>query len=273
MKSKGRAGRAGRAGLTGRAEFESFYSGIYGERWQKLKEALLCEREPVSLSERLSVPYYMDRASVLVSGLLPVREGNTVLDMCAAPGGKTLSIALRLNGHGVLISNDRSASRRGRLKKVISDCLPRECRETVTVTGHDAGKWCLYEKNVYDAVLLDAPCSSERHVLADEKELAKWSLNRPKTLAATQYTMLSSALSAVRNGGYILYSTCSINPNENTGVIERLMKKKPGKAQIIDFSGNEYGERLQYGNIIMPDTDNGSGPLYFCLLRRTNEPE
>ena len=147
---------------SGEERFEQYYGEIYGSRWPVLREALLKEANPVSLSEKLKEPYYMDKASILAASMLPISENNTVLDMCAAPGGKTLSIALRLNGKGKLISNDRSASRRNRLISVLDTCLSPELRAIVKVTGHDSTTWSLHEKDAYDRILLDAPCSSER---------------------------------------------------------------------------------------------------------------
>lgn len=249
--------------------FDKYYRDIYVNRWENLKQAMLKESEPVLLSEELTEPYYMDRASITAALALPVKEGDNVLDMCAAPGGKTLSIALRLKGTGSLVSNDRSPARRQRLKKVIETCLPEEYRSNLTISGHDSTKWGLYEKDKYDCVLLDAPCSSERHVLQDESELAKWSANRPKMLALTQFAMLAAALDAVRVGGYILYSTCSVNPEEDGRVIDKLFRKRNDRFEIVKTDSNTDPSYKGYGNIILPDTSNGSGPLYYCLIRRT----
>lgn len=254
----------------GSDRFNSYYAQIYGQRWETLKQAMLKPSEPVLLSDRLRSPYYLDRASLHAVLQLPVKPGDTVLDMCAAPGGKTLSIALRLNGSGKLVSNDRSSSRRLRLRNVIESCLDDNQRAIITVTGHDSTKWGLYEKDTYDCVLLDAPCSSERHVLRDEKELDKWSPNRPKMLALTQFAMLAAALDAVKTGGYILYSTCSINPAEDDEVVGKLFRKRKDKFEIILNHTDNGAETTEFGQIILPDTSNGEGPLYYSLIRRIN---
>ena len=289
--------------------FEKYYSEIYLERWERLKASLLLEKEPVSLSNALLTPYYMDAASIIASSVLAERisaqlsKRNTqnedsfkVLDMCAAPGGKTLVLALKLmeyqtklNLDWTLIANDRSADRRARLAAVLKNSLPEKVCERIKTTGHDATRWGLYEKNTYDAILLDAPCSSERHVIQDEKALSQWSLHRPKELAIRQYAMLSAAFDAVKDGGYILYSTCSINPEENTEVIKKLFKRKDGMVEEIkhnEESGKTrpcdtgsavnakpddivcFTEKLEKGNIILPDRSGGFGPIYFCLLRK-----
>ena len=150
---------------------------------------------------------------------------------------------------------------------MVKDHLSEAEREIVQVTAPDATRWSLYEQNVYDRVLLDAPCSSERHVLHDPKALAMWSPSRPKRLAITQFAMLAAALEAVKVGGYILYSTCSINPMENERVVEKLFEKRVGRFTIMD-SAQAGSEEKDYGSIILPDQGEGRGPLYFCLIRR-----
>ncbi|MBR6085245.1 MAG: RsmB/NOP family class I SAM-dependent RNA methyltransferase [Spirochaetales bacterium] len=260
---------------SGGQRFEQYYGEIYGQRWPVLRDALLRNPNPISFSDRLIEPYYMDRASILAVSILPISENNTVLDMCAAPGGKTLSIALRLNGKGSLTANDRSASRRNRLINVIHTCLPEELRSIIKVTGHDSTKWALYEKEAYDRILLDAPCSSERHVLTDPSALSIWSPNRPKLLAIQQFAMLASALYAAKGGAYILYSTCSICPLENEAVIEKLHAKRKGLFEEVDMTSSypdleNLSEKLKHGRIVLPDTQDGAGPLFFCLIRKRN---
>ncbi len=262
--------------LSGEQRFEQYYGELYGSRWPNLRDALLQETNPISLSDELKSPYYMDKASILAASMLPISENNEVLDMCAAPGGKTLTIALRLKGTGSLVSNDRSAARRNRLLKVLDDCLPPEYRSVVKVTGHDSTTWSLHEREAYDRILLDAPCSSERHVLTDRAALSIWSPNRPKQLAIQQFAMLAAALDAVRPGGYILYSTCSICRLENELVMEKLCKKRSGLFEEVDMLElrpdlGELSEPLDHGRIVLPDSHDGAGPLYFCLLRKTGQ--
>ena len=246
--------------------FEEYYSQIYGERWPHLREALLRENEEKVTPEGLVSPYYMDRSSILTASLLPVKPGMKVLDMCAAPGGKSLVLALALHGDGCLVSNDRSPERRRRMKDVFSSCLPPGSVE-IKITGFNAESWGVYEKDEYDCILLDAPCSSERHVINDDKYLSLWSPSRPKRLSVSQYAMLSSALIAVKSGGYILYSTCSINPGENEGAIAKLVKRHEDEIEIIP-SSSTAGEAREYGTLILPDTAGGLGPMYSCLIRK-----
>ncbi len=252
-------------------EFDEFYSSLYKERWKTLKEALLKESEDKIVPMGLQAPYYMDKSSVITASLLPVTPSSTVLDMCAAPGGKSLVLALKMEGKGLLVSNDRSPERRRRMRIVFDECLPPDSVE-IKITGYNAESWGLYEKEVYDYILLDAPCSSERHVLGSEKYLSQWSPSRPKRLQISQYAMLSSALIALKKGGYILYSTCSINSGENEGVIKKLFSRHADEVEEVECD-LEYAEKREYGAVILPDRASGLGPMYSCLLKKRSEDE
>lgn len=254
---------------TGEERFNEYYSSLYLDRWPELKEALKGKNDEKVLLPNLLSPYYMDEASIIAASLLPVERGDSVLDMCAAPGGKSLVIASRLGSKGTLVANDRSPERRMRMKNVFSSCLG-ETGLDIKITGYNAESWGLYEQNKYDAILLDAPCSSERHVINDPKYLSAWSESRPKRLSISQYAMLSSALIAVKENGYILYSTCSINSEENEGVITKLLTRHSSEVDIIDTKC-DYGEKRKYGTLILPDRSNGIGPMYFCLIRKRGQ--
>ncbi len=247
--------------------FDAFYGDFFPGRWKELKNALLKEPIKTSYKNGLLKPYFLDEASILTAVTLDVKEGDRVLDLCAAPGGKTLILAGQIGEKGGLVSNDRSAVRRNRLKKVIQEHIPENAAEKITITGHDATRWCIYEKNAYDKILLDAPCSSERHVLNSPEHLKKWSPARTRHLAIQAYSMLVSALDVVKIGGIILYSTCALSPVENDGVIEKLIKKRKGRFIIVPVD-IPYGEATPYGWQILPDTAEGRGPMFMAKIKR-----
>ncbi|MFA7671621.1 MAG: RsmB/NOP family class I SAM-dependent RNA methyltransferase [Sphaerochaetaceae bacterium] len=248
--------------------FDTFYHQMYQDRWPLLKEALLKESKSVPFNENLLKPYYLDEASIICANQLPITENDKVLDMCSAPGGKALILVQKLSAEGSLVCNDRSSARRNRLRKVLSEHLNESKQTIIKVTSHDATKWGLYEQNVYDAILLDAPCSAERHLLQNKKALLQWSSKRSSHLAITQFAMVAAALEAVKIGGFILYSTCSISNLENEGIIEKLHKKREGRFEVIETKDLFLSESLKYGNIVLPDKFGGKGPLFFVLLRR-----
>ncbi len=248
--------------------FDEFYRGIWGERWESLKGAMLSELDDKRSPDGLVAPYYMDGASIEAALALSPCEGDTILDMCAAPGGKSIVIATMLKGTGSLTSNDRSPDRRDRMRRAFESSLPEPWRRNIRITGHDASKWGVYEKGIYDRILLDAPCSSERHVINSREHLSLWSPSRPKRLQALQYSMFASAMLALKEGGILVYSTCSVNKGEDEDIVARFMRKHPGEAEELQVS-LENGEKREYGTIVLPDSAGGRGPLFVAKLRKS----
>lgn len=283
--------------------FNDYYSSIWGDRWEALRAALLqpeiqvlrwnrwalnnegsgrfenfisgCALRPAGFSGPVRTDsglldcYVMDPASIIAARSLPVKDGDLVLDLCAAPGGKTLVLAEFLQTSGELVANELSPERRGRLQKVIQSYVPREVRERIWVKGQDGSRWGLKQPNHFNAVLIDAPCSGERHLFENPAELENWSPKRGEGLAYRQYALLCSAFMSTAPGGYFLYSTCSINPLENEEVVRKFLKKKTG-FQIREPSNQRLKfepESREFGQIFLPDRC-GFGPLYFCLFQK-----
>ncbi|MDR1105070.1 MAG: 16S rRNA methyltransferase [Treponema sp.] len=193
-----------------------------------------------------------------------------MLDACAAPGGKTLVIASALPPGFRLIANDISGERRRRLSDVLDRHLPAEKRGQVSVSGFDAaalgGRES--ERNRFAAVLLDAPCSSEAHVIRDPAALGAWTPARPRFLARRQWALLSAAFLLLSPGGVLVYVTCSLSPEENDGVAGRLPEKYGGEV-LFDIPAFEEGEKTRYGRIMLPDREGGLGPMYVARFRKS----
>jgi len=264
--------------LFGAEGFETYYKNLYQNRWDSLKEALSQESAPVEYRAGGSDSYFLDSGSIRCALSLPLKGARSILDLCAAPGGKTLVIASCMDEDARLLSNERSTDRRSRLSKVLDSCLDSKKREKVTVSGNDGATMCLRQSECFDRILLDAPCSSERHVLQDPKYLGEWSPARIKTLSMAQWALLSSAWRMLVPGGYLLYSTCALAHVENDGVISRLLKKfddacvEEGEisSSVENFCSASLPEteKTEYGQIVLPDSQKGAGPLYFSLLRK-----
>lgn len=270
--------------LKGVQGFEDYYSHLYGERWQSLKHAL--QQEPrytewMPKNEKIAEqkPYFLDAGSVFVGYTLPLTGAKHILDMCAAPGGKSLILAHRMAGDAQLLCNERSASRRNRLSSVLKNHLDEDTRLRIHIGAKDGALMCLRETENFDAILLDAPCSSERHVLGDKKYLNEWTSARIKHLAIHQWALLSSAFRLLKNDGYLVYCTCALSPHENDDVIKRLLKKfDTVQLQTIDIKAIHTQcsrelpdcEKTEYGYRILPDVQNGAGPLYFSLIKKGN---
>lgn len=259
--------------ISGDIQFDNYYKDIYKDRWVLLKESLLKENTSKYKIPNLKSDYFIDYASKKVANSLPLKDkDNVVLDMCSAPGGKALVIAQRMEESGELYLNELSRERRERLRGNIEACLNEENKKNISITPYDGSKIGLFQKEKYTSILLDAPCSSERHVINDKKYLSQWSLSRPKRLAITQYSLLSSALLSLKKGGYILYSTCSINDKENEDVVGKLFFRHKNEVEEIKIKDEIlFIEYKEYGGLILPDKNNGIGPIYFALIRKKDE--
>lgn len=270
--------------------FDEYYQKIYGERWKALRAALARHhlvgfeitqaqqkisdmsvhkpgQQPTRLENGLLKEYFLDPGSILVARALPVSLAESVLDMCAAPGGKTLVLLSQLSSNAEMISNEPSGPRRESLTKVIQNYIARENRDHIWVKGSDGVQYGLKSPDRFDAILVDAPCSGEAHLLENAKELEQWSPRRSEGLAIKQYSLLSSAWSALKVGGHIVYSTCSISPQENDGVIQKLLKKKKSAVKILKPELEIEPEWTEHGFQYFPDLF-GFGPLYGCLIQK-----
>jgi 16S rRNA C967 or C1407 C5-methylase (RsmB/RsmF family) len=275
--------------VTGRQKFEDHYTQTYGDRWSDLREALLRPVEHIGLPQvevwrelgldsdpalegaSFELPpgtraYYLDYASIFAPLALEVSPGDEVLDMCAAPGGKSLILARALKGKGRLLATDRSKPRAHRLERVLDEFLLPVEKSVCTVAVRDGKTLGLSLKEEFSKILLDAPCSSERHLLHAPEELEQWSLMRSKRLSKEQGTLLCSALMALRPGGRLVYSTCSLSPLENDGLMAWFEKKRAGQFRFVkrDYP---FGEETTYGHLFLPDR-GGHGPLYICVMEK-----
>jgi 16S rRNA C967 or C1407 C5-methylase (RsmB/RsmF family) len=259
---------------------DAYFSEIYGARWtEQLKPALLKPTSKVYVDGKLAsngelnisqVPvagaYALDRASIEAVYALDLQPGQDFMDVCAAPGGKSL-MALHLSQTKIQARlNDSSKDRIARLKAVMFDYLPEEVVKQIRITCTDGSRIGQREPESYDRVLADVPCSAERHHLQDGAE-EKWTLKSSKRLSIRQHAILCSAIDSTRSGGRIVYSTCSLSPLENDGVITKLMKSRKNEFQIIK-SNREMGEPTEHGRIILPDTNSGYGPIYYAILQK-----
>lgn len=283
--------------------FESHYGAVFGNRWSDLKQALLASskhvvrangfvseamrqgevwsRSPLSIVENCYVSaddgelvigrdpnglltgYIQDPASVLAARLVRAPSDARVLDLCAAPGGKSLILAERYAASGQLVLNERSPARRKRLLQVLKDYVPEAIRKRIRVHQHDGRLWGQHQPEAYDAILLDAPCSSEEHVLRDVAALAQWSAKRIQRLSREQLALLRSSVSALRTSGHLVYCTCALAPEENDEVIHELLQRDP-RVEVVE-TRLAIGEATRFGWHILPDV-TGHGPLFVAQL-------
>lgn len=267
----------------GGAAFDEYYEKLFGARWSALKNALLKEPSHVKLQIENSKPYFLDAASVFAAYQLPLDNALSILDMCAAPGGKSLVIASRMEDEATIVCNERSMPRRQRLVQTCRESLPERIFSRVKITASDGAVLCKMQDACYSRILLDAPCSSERHILNDEKYLNLWTEARIKTLSMEQWALLSSAYRLLEEGGLLVYSTCALTSFENDEVIRRLLKKFSDANIVYDIKNVAEDERLcsmldkqihlrpertEFGFHILPDNNDGAGPIWFSIVKK-----
>lgn len=178
------------------------------------------------------------RGAVFVQGLasmaaalaLAPRPGERVLDMAAAPGGKTTLLACLMQGRGRLLANEPSAPRLQRLRAVLAE-QGAHFVETSRRVGQSFGRT---HPGQFDAVLLDAPCSAEARLVPGASAHASWSRHRIERLARLQLQLLRAGYDALAPGGRLVYSTCTFAPEENELVLARLLRQRP-EAQLEEL--------------------------------------
>lgn len=164
--------------------------------------------------------YYLQEPSAMTpAACLPVEEGDRVLDLCAAPGGKATELAARLRGTGVLVANDISNSRaKGLLKN-----LELFGEGNILVTSESPERLVSYFTGFFDKILIDAPCSGEGMFRKDPAMVKDWLEHGPEWYGAIQRKLVEQAAQMLKPGGMLLYSTCTFSVKENEGTIAHLL--------------------------------------------------
>ena len=174
-----------------------------------------------TLEARLGYFYIQDAASMLPVELFEPVNSSTplILDLTAAPGGKSTHLASRFNDRGILIANDGTASR----IPALTSTLKTWGAVSSAVTSMPGEKFGLWFPETFDIVLLDAPCSMENMHAGDKNKREIQSAERSR-LAQRQVQLLFSALRACKVGGQVVYSTCTLAPEEDEGVLDTVLK-------------------------------------------------
>ena len=197
--------------------------------------------------------YIQEPSATSAVEMLGVERGDRVLDLCAAPGGKSTQIGAKLQHTGLLWSNEivksranillSNIERMGIRNAVVSSCHPEQlCRAL-------AGR--------FDRVLVDAPCSGEGMFRKNSEAQREWSEEHVKSCAERQLHILNSAKLALKAGGVMVYSTCTFSQEENEGVITRFLAENPDFA--LEDAGVSFGRQaMGYARRIFP-MDGGEG--------------
>lgn len=213
--------------------------------------------------------YYLQEASAMLPAeALPIEEGDIVLDACAAPGGKSLKLAAKLNGTGCLLSNDISASRSQALLRNIE----KSGIKNAYVTSEDIAKLARKYPNTFDKILIDAPCSGEGMFRKDPSLIRSYEEHGSSYYAPIQKEILNHAVSMLKKGGFILYSTCTFSREEDEEVLQAIFHEHedlslvPLKPYYEGFAKG-IGENMEHAVRLYPHRLNGEGH-FTALLKK-----
>lgn len=166
--------------------------------------------------------YYIQEPSAMLPGrVIDAQQGEKILDICAAPGGKSVQIAAGMKQEGLLVCNDISEDRVKALVKNIELCGVRNA----VVTNETPEKLAAGFQGFFDRILVDAPCSGEGMFRKDEDAARSWEKYKCERCASMQDSILDSAEKMLKPGGYLVYSTCTFAPEENEQMINKFINK------------------------------------------------
>lgn len=168
--------------------------------------------------------YYIQEPSAMTpASLLPISKGDKVLDLCAAPGGKSTELGARLGGEGILVCNDISISRAQALLKNIELFGIRNS----LIVSESPKKLADYFPEYFDKILIDAPCSGEGMFRKSPAMIKSWEQYGVEYYHNLQKEIILVAAKMLKPGGYMLYSTCTFSPEEDEGTISYLLENCP----------------------------------------------
>lgn len=208
-----------------------------------------------------------DAASFVPVLALNPKPGEDILDICAAPGGKTTHIAAIAKNKANILANDTSRARFFKMRTMFERMNVKA--ETTLYDGRNLVRQ--FADTRFDKILLDAPCSGEAAIdPASPKTYEQWSIAKVKRLSRLQEQLIMTAYDLLKPGGTLVYSTCTIAPEENELVIEYLLKRRAAKLQQIDipisgvrtgitnWHGKQLSSQLSKAYRLVPNTDHES---------------
>ncbi|MBR0473944.1 MAG: RsmF rRNA methyltransferase first C-terminal domain-containing protein [Erysipelotrichaceae bacterium] len=210
--------------------------------------------------------YYLQEPSAMApASFLPIEENDLVLDLCSAPGGKATQIASKLNNTGLLVSNDISASRQNATLRNLERFGVRNC----CVISDDPDRLKDRLPETFDKILVDAPCSGEGMFRKDSSLIRSWEERGNDYYVPIQKEILNAADRMLKNGGMIMYSTCTFSTHEDENIISSFLNEHPDY-ELLPVShplfSNGYG--LENCARLFPHKLNGEG--HFLALLRKN---
>jgi NOL1/NOP2/sun family putative RNA methylase len=231
--------------------------------------------------EHLLGYYYVQEISSMLAVLaLSPKEGEIILDLCSSPGSKTTQAAAMMNNSGTIIANDNNIGR----VRILASNLERCGVMNSILTRMDGAFFCQKLRKArmrFDKILVDAPCSGEGTLRKSPKTLMMWNQRVIENLSGVQKKLAAEAFKILRTGGEMVYSTCTLAPEENEEVLNTLAKQfdfefekisLPLKCRngIKEWDGKSYNPELEKACRIYPQ-DNDTDGFFLCKIRKLSE--
>ncbi len=220
--------------------------------------------------------YVQEAASMIPPLVLKPKPGDLVLDMCASPGSKTTQMGAMMNNEGLIIANDYKGDR----LQSLGINLQRSVLTNTIITLMPGQRFKGFQ---FDTILLDAPCSGTGTIRKSLKTITIWNASMITKLAWQQKELIETAFENLKEGGEMVYSTCSVEPEENEGVVSHLLEKynnarvvkvrlrglKTSPA-VLEFQGEKYNPQVKDSIRIWPQ-DNDTEGFFVAKIRKKEE--
>ncbi|PIZ52231.1 tRNA methyltransferase [Candidatus Woesearchaeota archaeon CG_4_10_14_0_2_um_filter_33_13] len=226
------------------------------------------------LEHHLGKVYVQEAASMIPPLILNPKPGDLVLDMCAAPGSKTTQMGAMMQNQGLIVANDYKGLR----LQSLGINLQRSGLTNVIVSLMHGKRFYGFE---FDKILVDAPCSGTGTIRKSLKTISIWNPKMITKLARQQKELAERAFENLKAGGEMVYSTCSVEPEENEGVVDYLLKKfdnidiVPTKLlglktspAILEFNNQKYDSRVKHSLRIWPQDNDTEGFFIAKFVRK-----
>ena len=204
----------------------------------------------------LGAYYIQDPSAMMVSYFLDPKPNQKVLDLCAAPGGKTIGASLLMKNKGTIYANDLSRSR----AEILLSNVERMGLGNVVVLSKDFSQFAGKLDNYFDAIILDAPCSGSGMFRKLDAMKDDWTYEKVLKYAVIQKELITMCYAMLKEGGTLIYSTCSFSYEEDEEVVEYLLSKTDGKLDSIESFKGEYRSKKYPETIhLFPSLFKGEG--------------
>lgn len=235
------------------------------------KDGYVGEISGKSILHQAGYVYSQEISAMIVASVADVQPGQRVLDLCAAPGGKSTQLAASLANHGLLVANEIYPKR----AKILAENLERWGAQNTVVTNHAPAELVDFFPQFFDTIIIDAPCSGEGMFRKDEEAIQQWQADTPEMCATRQKEILDAAVRMLKKDGMLVYSTCTFAPEENEEMVSFLVENYPFEIVPLSVAGTSPG-RSEWGSVthledtvrIWPHLNEGEGH-FVAKLRLT----